>query len=284
MVTRSNLRRAIRELKLSGLPLCVHASLRSFGQVEGGADAIVNSLLDEGCTIVVPAFSWLFAIHPPVHLRPPQNGVDYDRIEKESQALTRPYTPASIEIDDDMGAVAKAVLARDGRSRGSHPLNSFAAIGPLAEELVVHQTIIDVYSPLKALAEAGGAVVLMGVGLEAMTLLHLAEERVGRELFRRWARDPHGEPTMVAVGGCSMGFPRLEASLRTAVRQRFVGSSRWRVFDAASVLKAATEAIRQDPDVTHCANPDCERCRDAALGGPRLTKGAANEIVRQEGI
>ena len=37
--------------------MVVHSSLASFGRVEGGAAAVVQAFLDEGCTIVVPAFS-----------------------------------------------------------------------------------------------------------------------------------------------------------------------------------------------------------------------------------
>lgn len=41
MVTKTNVQQAIQELGLANQPLCVHASLRSFGWVDGGADAII---------------------------------------------------------------------------------------------------------------------------------------------------------------------------------------------------------------------------------------------------
>jgi len=56
-----------------------------------------------------------------------------------------------------------------------------------------------VFKPLRALSETGGYVVLMGVGLEAMTLIHLAEQMAGRNRFRRWANGPDGRPMEVAT-------------------------------------------------------------------------------------
>jgi aminoglycoside N3'-acetyltransferase len=269
VVTKGEVRQAAAKLRLSGLPLCVHASLRSFGWVEGGATAIVEALLNEGCTVMVPSFSWAFSIPPPMHQRPARNGCNYERIDRESNSTMHPYTSDTSEVDHSMGAVAKAVVARPGRARGAHPISSFAAVGPVANELVAGQTALDVCAPLDSLAAAGGAVVLMGVGLDSMTLLHLAERRAGRNLFKRWAKAANCDPIMVEVGGCSMGFPRLEPVLASARRERFVGPSRWQTFDAASALEAATEAIRNNPTITHCADATCERCRDAVLGGPR---------------
>ena len=52
-VTIETVRAAARELGLSSRPLCVHASLRSFGRVKGGAATIVDGLLAEGCTVLV---------------------------------------------------------------------------------------------------------------------------------------------------------------------------------------------------------------------------------------
>ncbi|RIK36138.1 MAG: hypothetical protein DCC57_22735, partial [Chloroflexi bacterium] len=69
-------------------------------------------------------------------------------------------------------------------------------------------------------AEAGGFVLLMGVALETMTLLHLAEQVAGRVPFRRWANDRQGRPQQVEAGGCSDGFGRLAPLLEPWRRQR----------------------------------------------------------------
>ena len=136
---------------------------------------MVGALLAEGCTVLVPAFSWeAFAVDPLPHQQPARNGAAF--VPAPRPGSDRVYTPDTPALDRaDMGAVAAAVLGAPGRARGAHPLLSFAAVGPGAATLIAGQTPLDVFAPLRALAAAGGAVLLMGVGLERMTLLHLAE-------------------------------------------------------------------------------------------------------------
>lgn len=272
IVTEQEIRSALRSLGLSGRAVCVHSSLRSFGRVDGGAGALVRAFLAEGCTLLVPTFSSAFEIEPPAHLRFERNGWDYERPHASTRERTDEiYANASTEIDrGDMGAIPAAVVSWPGRARGGHPTDSFAAVGPRASELVSGQSASDVYAPLKALARAGGYVLLMGVGLERMTLLHLAENEAGRVLFRRWAKDGQGRPSVVEAGGCSEGFGRLEPYLNPITRTAVVGRSTWRLLPAAETIARAAAAIRAEPSVTHCGVADCERCNDAVAGGPVL--------------
>lgn len=267
VVTRQDIARELRSLGLAGRPVCAHSSLRSFGDVEGGAAAVVGAFLDEGCTLLVPTFSSDFALAAPPHMRFGRNGWDYET-HTSSPGANRIYAPETNEVDRDMGAIPAAVLAWPGRVRGNHALDSLTAAGPLAAALVRGQAPLDVYAPLKALAAAGGFVLLMGVGLERMTLLHLAEREAGREMFRRWANGPDGAPSVFGVGGCSEGFGRLEPALRSSMRTTVVGRSVWRVFEAREALRLAAAAIRADPRITHCGAAVCERCDDAVAGGP----------------
>jgi aminoglycoside N3'-acetyltransferase len=269
-ITQRDIQRGIRRLGLSGRPLCLHASLGSFGHVVGGPEAVLEAFLEEDCTVVVPAFSWSFAVLPPLHLRPTRNGWNYQDFSDSTAAIEQIYTPASLAIDSDMGLIAATVVARPDRARGNHPLCSFAAIGPLAQDVTIGQSPEDVYAPLVALTQRNGAVLLMGVGLEKMTLLHLAEKAVGRTLFRRWANDVHGQSMAVEVGSCSNGFGHLESELQSLFSEAVVGQSKWQVCSAHESLRAATLAIRNTPDITHCSNPTCERCNDAIAGGPIL--------------
>lgn len=266
-VTESDIRNGVGDLNIADRPLCVHSALRSFGHVEGGPQTVIDGLLAEGCTVVVPAFNYNVEIPPPDDVRIERNGMD-DREYPDPATAPRIYSPDVNSVSPDMGAVPRALLKMEGRARGSHPIDSFAAVGPLADEIIAGQTPRDVYRPLYNLAERDGLVLLIGVGLNRMTLLHTAEQVAGRNLFRRWALGPDGRPLMTEVGGCSEGFPNLEPALADLARETTVGKSRWRAFPAADVLEAAAEAIRQNPAVTHCGDPACARCRDAVQGGP----------------
>jgi aminoglycoside N3'-acetyltransferase len=268
-VTVEDIRHATRAAGLSEQPLCVHASLRSFGWVEGGAEAIVHGLLEEECTVLVPTFSLTFSISPPPGLRPLRNAWDYDQPVSGLLGEGRAYSPATNEMSGWLGVIPSTVMAMEGRVRGNHPLNSFSAVGPLAHDLIDRQAPEDVYAPFERLVELGGSVVLMGVGLTSMTLIHLAERRAGRTLFRRWANDAGGAAMMVEVGSCSTGFDRFDPIVAPFERRATVGKSLWRIFPARPTLEAATRAIRDDPSITHCGKEEC-RCNDAVLGGPIL--------------
>jgi aminoglycoside N3'-acetyltransferase len=244
IVTQNNIQNAIRQLGLSHHPVCVHASLRSFGQVAGGAKTVVQAFLDEQCTMLVPSFSWSFAVAPPPDQRFPRNGWDYDAYAGPTTEGENIYTPATTVIDTAMGAIPTAIVARPDRVRRNHPLCSFAAIGPLAADLRAGQQPLNVYAPLTTLAQLGGFVLMMGVDFRALTLLHLAEKEAGRTLFRRWANGGYGQPIAVEVGGCSEGFHKFEPWLRSATVATRVGQSVWKVLAAQRALAEATTAIR----------------------------------------
>jgi aminoglycoside 3-N-acetyltransferase len=268
-VTGEEIRHALRELGLTTQAVCVHSSLRSFGHVAGGAEAVIRAFLDEECTLLVPTFSAAFEIaSPPLHLQFERNGWNYSNPPTPRRASDRVYSPEALDINPDMGAIPAALVAWHDRARGNHPLDSFTAVGPHAAELVAKQTPLDAYAPLRALIRLHGFVLLMGVGLERLTLLHLAEKEAGRVLFRRWANDQYGEPMAVEVGGCSEGFGRLEPHLRHLMKQTTVGQSNWILLPAAQTLTHATAAIRSNPEITHCSLAECDRCNDAVKGGP----------------
>ncbi len=267
-MTKQSVHYALRRLGLSGYPVCLHSSLRSLGPVPGGAEAVIRAFLDEKCTLMVPTFSWGFAVPPPASKWPIRNGWDYEAYSGPTGGIGRIYTTTTAEVDDAMGAIPSAVVTTPGYVRGDHPLNSFAAVGPLAHDLVDKQSPQDVYAPLRELSDRAGFVLLMGVGVRVMTLLHLAEQRAGRSLFRRWANDGCGQPQAVQVGGCSDGFDNMSPVMEPVMKTAAVGDSVWRLFIADEVLRRATEAIRSTPTLTRCSNPICERCIDAVAGGP----------------
>ncbi|GAA2411708.1 hypothetical protein GCM10010420_45900 [Streptomyces glaucosporus] len=269
-ITAQHLADAVDTLVPEGGPVMVHSSLRSFGEpVPGGADAVLDALLSRGRTVLVPSFSHSHCgVWAPAGMRPERNGVLYSDDPGGPVPSGVPYTTDCGLIDAGMGVLPAALIARGDAHRGDHPVGSFAAVGPLAAELTGAQSPADVYAPLRALAERDGTVLLLGVGLNRMTSLHLAEQMAGRRLFLRCGRLADGRTALVEAGGCSEGFPRLEPVLRPYARTASVGASRWTAHSVARALAAASAAVAADPEATRCADPGCLRCRDAAAGGP----------------
>lgn len=103
------------------------------------------------------------------------------------------YDPATAHAVRSWGVLAEYLRTWPGAKRSAHPESSFAAVGPLAEELVGDHPLqygMGERSPLAKLCEASGKVVLLGSPLSNVTLLHYAEHIADvpdKEIVRYWA-------------------------------------------------------------------------------------------------
>lgn len=274
MIHKQTLINAIYSFGLQNAAVCIHTSMRSFGdEIEGGADGLAETFLESGCTVLVPTFSDIYEEKPVPGLMPPQNGAgDYSFFLSQTCDPAQIFTPASNAITvEEMGLFPYYMLHRADRQRGNHPLNSFAAVGREAERLIAQQNARDVYAPLEALCASGGYVLLMGTGLESATILHYAEQCAGRTPLIRWANDRAGNVMPVSAGSCSDGFEKLRPYLAEEEKCVTVGESLWRCYRAAQMVEICARIIRENPQITHCSDPSCSRCNDAILGGPQLS-------------
>jgi len=258
---------AILRLGLPGKAVCIHASLRSFGQPVNG---LVEAFLDAGCTILVPSFTDMFEAPPVPAYMPEQNGAgDYSYFFQKNYDNCGCYLPATNALTtEEMGIFPGLVLAYPDRERGCNCLNSFTALGANAQILVQEQNNEDVYAPLRQLYALDGYVLLMGTDLRSATAIHYAEQLAGRNPFIRWAKDADGQTIPVRAGGCSDGFTRLAPLLAPYAQQVTVGSSLWQCWRAQELVDVCVKAIQANPTITHCDDPDCARCNDAIKGGP----------------
>jgi len=271
MIRQEEIRNGIRLLGLSGKCVCMHTSMRSFGSpIENGADGLLDAFLQEGCTVMVPAFSDQYEAPPVIAWMPAHNGAgDYAYFYEKAYENIEPYTPDSSRLTiEEMGIFPQMVLNRSGRIRGGNHLNSFAAIGPRAAALIAGQTNEHVYAPFSALYQENGSVLLAGTSLNTATAIHYAEMLAGRKPFVRWSRDSGGNIIPVCAGGCSDGFENLAPYLKKHEQQLVIGASLWRCFPIRQLSDECAHVIRCLPSVTHCGNPECDRCNDAMAGGP----------------
>jgi aminoglycoside N3'-acetyltransferase len=266
-VTRTDILESIRRSDLSAGIVCLHSSLKAFGFVEGGAEAVIDAFLDAGCTLIVPTFTYECEGPPPAGRMVERNGDK--RTWSVGWGEVAAFDPDGGCTAGEMGAIPAGVLERPGRIRGGHPLGSFTGLGSRAAECIAAQAPLNVYAPLKAMyADPRAFLVLAGVGLNRATAIHFAEERTGRRLFRRWGKAAGGTVVEGEVGGCSEGFENLAPALRAVEKQMTVGAALWRIFRFNHFVDAAAAAIAVDPAITHCSDPQCARCNDAVRGGP----------------
>lgn len=208
----------------------VHCSMRRLGWIDGGAEAVLTAVQDAAgprATIVVPTFTTIKSPTSRVYRRAVADAVAKGMTPEEAAR----YVLAEGEPTPETGRLARALADRPGAVRSGHPLTSFAAIGPHADrymsghEVAVH---LGASSPIAKLYDADASILLLGVGYEACTALHLAEYRLARTPpARRYTylsggrEDGGGEFTGIPLDDGD--FPRLGDELD---RQPFVRTGR----------------------------------------------------------
>jgi aminoglycoside N3'-acetyltransferase len=152
-VTKEDIKKGLEEVGLGrGDIVVVHSSLSAFGYVKGGADTVIDALLEvvgEEGTVVMPTF------HNGKLYRPPKD----------------PMTTPS-----ELGLISNVFCHRKGVIRGIDC--NFAAKGPKAQEIVNYAPLPPgrpKNNPLYKIAELGGYILLLGVGQSRNSTLHVAQ-------------------------------------------------------------------------------------------------------------
>lgn len=178
IVIKENLIDGFKKLGLKeGDNVIVHTSLSQLGFVCGGAFLVIEALLEtvgKSGTILMPTQSWKNL--------DPKAGVHWEEPEEWWQII-RNHWPAynkDITPTNTMGKVAEMFRMWTGSKRSSHPARSFAANGKNADYLLKDHDLQDIFgeeSPVGKLYALDGKVLLIGVGYDKNTSLHLADVR-----------------------------------------------------------------------------------------------------------
>ncbi|HYC34012.1 MAG TPA: AAC(3)-IV family aminoglycoside N-acetyltransferase [Gemmatimonadales bacterium] len=229
--------------------LLVHTSFRAVRPVEGGPEGLIDALLEAlgpHGTLVTP--SW--------------TGDD-----------SVPFDPLATPSADDLGVVPQLFWRRPGVARSPHPF-AFAALGPHAIGITDGALPLPPHapdSPVGRVYDLDGQVLLLGVGHEADTTLHLAElaggapYRVPKHITVR--RDDR--PTRIEYGEndhCCERFALADDWLRSAGLQREgpVGYATARLARSRDIVAAARTRLARDPLVfLHPPGAGCAECDEA---------------------
>lgn len=185
-----------------GMTVLVHSSLKALGGwVCGGPVAVILALervLGPDGTLVMPAHT--SDLSEPSQWRKPPVPEEWWPIIRESMpAFDLDLTPTW-----NMGVIAETFRKERGVLRSDHPQMSFAAWGKHAKEIANNHGLdfgLGEHSPLARIYDLAGHVLLLGVGYDRNTSLHLAEYRAdypGKKIMpnaapilvdghRRWA-------------------------------------------------------------------------------------------------
>jgi len=233
----------------------VHSSLSSIGSVEGGADAVIDGILDvieaEG-TVMVPTFTYWV------------NGI-FD-----------PQTTCGLT-----GIVTETLRCRIGAVRSLHPTHSVAAIGKHAIEFTRNHEVagaLRVDSPVDRSAKADGWIALLGVHHDCNSTVH-----VGEAYAKPWylgfpftaidpeyasVRDRGSIRTVKLAGlpsGCSVAFNVIELSLRreAAIIDFKLGRAMCQLMRAQTVIEKTVKLIRESEGILLCSSRSCFYCTNA---------------------
>jgi len=213
--------------------LVVHTSFSKVGPVEGGPQGLIAALsiaLGTEGTLVMPSMS-----------------------DDDEHPFDAGLTPCA-----GMGVVANSFWKLPGVLRSNSP-HAFAARGPRAAELVADHPL-DVphglNSPVGRVHQLDGQILLLGVGHDANTTIHLAENMAGIRYRRpkyatvlidgRTARYDYNE-----IDHCCENFNLLDQWLEARQQQRrgIVGHAEARLARSRDVVEVALDHLRQDETV-----------------------------------
>ena len=231
-----------------------HFSLSQFGYIEGGAENLIDILLDllgPTGTLMMPTFTFSTVGYLP-----------YDRERSPSR----------------VGAVTDAFWRRPDVIRSAHPTHSFAATGKLANQLLGgHQPTdspISKDGPIGRLAETGGKV-LMFCDVGPNTSMHAGDYWSGIPLAEFICHYiENGERKEVTVPGSpwhaifDKAYEKLYAEGK--VKDVVLGESQIHLMTCQGAINAQAEVATNEPETLICPGcecPYCERLKEYVRGG-----------------
>ena len=247
-ISKNELREQLLALGVQpGGTLLVHTAFSKVAPVEDGPRGLISALQDvlgPTGTLAMPSMS-----------------------DDDDHPFDRAKTPCM-----GMGVVADRFRKLPGVSRSDSP-HAFAAVGRRAAEITAPHPLDIPHgpnSPVGRIYDHDGRVLLLGVGHDANTTIHLAEAMAGvryrRPKYLTVLRD--GQPTRYLykeIDHCCQKFNLMDVWLDDSQRQRKgkVGYADARLIRSRDVVEIAVERLRKNETVfLHPAGVDIE-CDEA---------------------
>jgi aminoglycoside 3-N-acetyltransferase len=248
-------------LKAAGIKkgdiIMVHSSLSAFGHVEGGAEAVVDALIEavgKKGTVIVPTLTKTYV----------EGGAS-------GLAFNPKTTPSRV------GIITETLRQRPGSVRSLHPTHSVTALGPMAKELMEGHwpgTTFSITGPYGRYVKAGAKLVFLGVPTTCNTTLHAVEEWLGLPYMaesQAVLEKADGGREVVKVTQAPLDHRdfysktgRIHDMLEKAgvVKTVNLNGTVIKVLPAKTTVRVTCEAELEFPGVLLCERPECKFCQE----------------------
>ncbi|MBT2569927.1 AAC(3) family N-acetyltransferase [Planococcus sp. ISL-110] len=249
--SKATLKRQLWQLGIaSGDAVMVHSSLKSMGWIAGGAQAVVEALMEtitETGTLVMPAqsvdnsdpFYWM---EPPV----PEN---WHQPIREQLPAFDPHLSGL----RGMGKIAECFHRHPAAIRSPHPSHSFIAWGNQAADWMSEQPIDDSFgkkSPLAKMLQANVKILFIGVGFDSCTALHYAEfVQENRSTFPQGAAILKDGQRVWQIYDCvemdSDRFPEIAKAFPGGISEGLLGQAQTRLVEMEPLVKFGIDWLQK---------------------------------------
>lgn len=246
MYTKNDLKEQLAAMGLNGgETILIHSSMKSVGQVDGGADTVLDAWSEffaDGL-LLLPTHTW-------------------KNVNEANPVYNLESTPSCV------GLLTNMFMKRDGVVRSLHPTHSMAGLGRNAAEYLAGEEYCNTpctpggcYDRLK---DCGGKILLVGVGHERNTYIHSVEEvlnvpnRLSDKPMKLQIVMPEGELRMVYVRKhynasqphISEDFVKLNQAFLDcgAARQVKFGDADCLLCDARRIFEVVRHVIAPEPE------------------------------------
>ena len=246
MLTKSDLVFSLELIGIrSGDTLLMHSAFTAIGEVEGGADTVIDAFLEvlgeDGTLVMSTLTGW-------------------------ASPFDRDSSPSAV------GWISECFRRRPGVLRSMHPVHSVAAYGKNAAFLTSgHETCptgCGDGTPYHKLEQLGAKVMLLGVDMDRNTIMHMTEEREDLAyLLSLTIPAPTYTPdkdtfTLTKFPPGHRDFLSATPVLRKSgvMTEGKLGNAVVKVMDIPRLTAVLGQALKEDPRLYLCKNPNCHFC------------------------
>ena len=232
--------------------LLIHSSMKAIGEVEGGADTVLDAFIDyleDDGLLIFPTHTW-------------------EQIDDEYNVFNPMTEPSCV------GLLSNLFLKRPGVIRSLHPTHSVAALGKDVTLYTAGEESFDTPCPRDGcwgkLYDRKAKILFLGCGLNKNTFLHSVEE--WNQIPNRLMKKPR-QLKIITPDGKEMDrplhshyFPGGDVSFNydkmlgpflhnKVVKKGIIGDAESFLCDAIGMAKITTKYLQRNPKLFEDSNP-----------------------------